>query len=123
MRQKIEGSGNIQAGGDIHLHSVPADEYFGDPATNPNLTNCPVCTRVVSITAQQCPTCYDNLALRRAVLAERVGRRRMLILCIGSGGIAYALFQIGQFFPANAAGFSLAAGFFGLLAMAAIGKT
>lgn len=92
MNQRIDGNGNYQAGRDININPGP----LFDPR-NGNLMPCPACGRAVSRTADQCPDCADNLALRRQIAweeARNIRLRNMIVGLVLVGGISYGLGQL-----------------------------
>lgn len=94
MNQRIDGDGNIQAGGNVHIHSGPSF----DPR-NSNLMPCPACGRQVSRIADQCPDCADNLAMRRRVVAEKAWNERRSRIMLNLITVAVCAYGVGQLFP------------------------
>lgn len=92
--QTISGTGNFQAGRDL----IYAPQSGGALSPeNPNLSACPHCSRLNSITARLCLDCGFDLARRRIAIARAIKQRQETI------GISAAIaglvggFLIGQY--------------------------
>lgn len=94
--QPIYGNGNIVAGGNVttvYERGMPPTV-----ASNPNMTACPACDTPMSVTANACLACGDDLANRRLVAWQEARQRRATSLMALIGIPALAAILIGNHF-------------------------